>query len=415
MSTSENWGARLFLIFASISLPVCVFYPSSPNVTFSALGLCSLGFVLLRKELKNLVPPLHAICTFLVFTTWALIACLWSSTPETSLLNVGKIALAVLGAVSFYAAQTQPFNKQFSSWYFIGYYVALFLLILDEIINTHILRTLRGQSMDTPEYYHGVTLLVLSLWPLLNTLKGQHAGVKGLIIVLLGLGVFEMTDHAAKLALVLGLIAWAITYLNPRLILRAAAVLSAVILLAFPFALKEMDPAEVIHSSDFLLLKTSYHHRLFILKRTTNMIFEKPWIGHGLDFYRSTINKQLDPLVAQELDKIIKNPPGTPYNLDIVGQTTHPHNLSLQIWLELGAVGALLYALFILTSLWRLSGIQNRRYELSTFMGLYTSSFIIAHISFGAWQTWWLFSVGIILSLILWQITRAENNSPTNT
>ena len=176
-----------------------------------------------------------------------------------------------------------------------------------------------------------------------------------------------------------------------------------------------MDPAEVIHSSDFLLLKTSYHHRLFILKRTTNMIFEKPWIGHGLDFYRSTINKQLDPLVAQELDKIIKNPPGTPYNLDIVGRPTHPHNLSLQIWLELGAVGALLYALFILTSLWRLSGIQNRRYELSTFMGLYTSSFIIAHISFGAWQTWWLFSVGIILSLILWQITRAENNSPTNT
>ena len=70
--------------------------------------------------------------------------------------------------------------------------------------------------MDTPEYYHGVTLLVLLLWPLLNTLKGQHAGVKGLIIVLLGLGVFEMTDHAAKLALVLGLIAWAITYLNPQ-------------------------------------------------------------------------------------------------------------------------------------------------------------------------------------------------------
>ena len=104
MSTSENWGTRLFLIFASISLPVCVFYPSSPNVTFRPWACVVSVSYSFAKNSRTWFRPCMLYVLFLYLTTWALIACLWSSTPETSLLNVGKIALAVLGAVSFYAA-----------------------------------------------------------------------------------------------------------------------------------------------------------------------------------------------------------------------------------------------------------------------------------------------------------------------
>lgn len=408
MAQLETWTTRLFLLIAGISLPVCVFYPNTPNVTFSTLGLISLGLLIGHRELRNLIPPLRTIALFIFLALWALLACFWSDNPQRSLMDVAKIAIALLGAISFYAAQTTELQQRFTKWYTSGFNAALLLLILDEILDTRFLRALRGPYTDTPEYYHSITLLIFSLWPFLNTLKERHAGIKALLIALLLLAVFEMTDHAAKLALVVALVAWGITYINPKFFLRLAGVLSALIMLAFPLALKDMNPLEVIHNNEFILLKPSYHHRLFILKRATNIIFESPWIGHGLDGYRNKMQKHFDPSVGEYLNRVIENGPNATYNLEILSQTTHPHNLSLQIWIELGLVGAIIYALFLLTSLWRLSNIPDRRYELATFMGLYTSLFTIAHISFGAWQSWWLFSVGIILSTILWQITKRK-------
>lgn len=414
MTATEMWMNRVLLVFASISLPVCIFYPASPNMTYSALGLISLGLLVLRKNLGSLVPPLKHIWLFLGLILWALLACLWSPIPETSLHNVAKIPLAVLGAVSFYAARTQESDDRFMKVYAIGFDVALLLLILDETLNTHILRSLRGPNMATPEYYHGVTLLIFSLWPVLNAIKTQHAASKILLIGLLLLGVFEMTDHAAKLALLAGLIAWVIAYIQPRIVISTVAVLSAGFMLIFPFALKDMEPLEVIHEHQSLLMKQSYAHRLFILKRSTDMIFEQPLVGHGLDFYRTTINHpgltpaEKETLVTKELFNTLRRDPGEEYNLQLLSQTTHPHNLTLQIWLELGAVGAILYALFILTSLWKIARLPNCRFEQATFMGLFTSTFVVAHISFGAWQTWWLFGVSIIFALHLRQLSKAH-------
>jgi O-antigen ligase len=407
MGFPELWVTRLLLLIASLSLPVCIFSPASPNLTFSALGILSLLLLILRRDLGNIVLPLKYLSLFLVFTTWALMACLWSPKPSNSLLNVGKITAALMSAVSFYSIQRDSFHKQFMSWFTPGYEMAVFLLILDEILDTHILRTLRGAYADTPEYAHGISLLVIGIWPVLNSFKKKHAASSVLLVSITMVAIFQMTDHAAKLALVIGLALALITYIYPKISLRVGAILSAIIIFGFPFALRYMDPVEVIHDNQSLMLKTSYQHRLFILKRTTDLIFEQPWIGHGINAYRYTRDYSKQKDVHVELMKALENKPGSPYDLQTLGQSTHPHNLSLQIWYELGAVGALLYALFISISLWRLSCLTDRRYELSTFMGMYGAIITIAHVSFGAWQTWWLFSVSILLSLALWQTIRS--------
>ncbi len=403
MTLVDVWGTRLFLALAFLCLPICLFYPVTPNVTFGALLLLSFIFLLSQGRYSHILPPLKSIPFALLFTTWALVTCLWSPTPGSSLSSVGKIVITLIGANAFYVVQTEDLHKRFMRWFTAGFIIATALLLLDEVLNTYILRTLRGAHRDTPEYYHGITLLVLGIWPILNAYKHQHLSRRMLLTVAVIVGVFYMTDHAAKLAIIIGLVACLFTVTASKFFIRTAAVLSAVVILAFPFALKHMDPVEVIQNNKSLLMKPSYHHRLFILKRTTDMIFEDPWLGHGINSYRNTMIPEKKGQVADSQLRQFEEDPGQIYDIEVLGQGLHPHNLSLQIWYELGAVGAVLYALFLLASLWRISGLANRRYELSTFMGMYTSIFVIAHISFGAWQTWWLLSVGTLLSLTLWQ------------
>jgi O-antigen ligase len=406
MTLVERWGSQVFLLFAVTCLPISIFVPNSPNITFSALGVLSLIFLIINGESDRLIPPLKGALPFLVFIGWALATCMWSPQPSTSLANVGKITMALIASAAFYSAQREALYQQFIPRFTFGFYCALFLLIMDEILNTRILRMIRGPSADTVEYYHGLTIMIIALWPVMNALSNRHMASRALIITLVAVAVFQMTDHAAKLALFAGLVTWAITYISPKVFLRAAAILTAIIMLGFPFALKHMDPVAVIQDYPSLLLKPSYQHRLFILKRTTDLIFEQPIIGHGIDAFRSTSDIRTDEQVIAELERL-KNPGNNQaVDFELLGEASHPHNLSLQLWFELGAIGVILYALFISTLLWRLSTITDRRYQLSTFNAMYATIFVIGHISFGAWQTWWLFAVSILAALALWQTIR---------
>jgi O-antigen ligase len=408
MIIAQRWLTYTLLAFGAVCVPLSVYLPGSPNVTFAALGLLSLLMLITRRDLDEMVEPLNTISVFLLFLAWALVACYWSLTPVKSLIEILKISIAIAGAVAFYAVLTDSLYEKFMQVFTIGFVLALGFLTFDEILSLYVLKLFLGPNVEGHHYAHGITIVALGMWPLLNIFKNQNIALRILLIQAILLGILFMSDHAATLALLIGLATWLISYISPKIVMRVAAILSAIIILALPFALKEMDPVEVIEKTKSYLIKPSYRHRLFILKRTTNMIFEEPWIGHGINTFRSTIDPEKVKIVGIELTQVMEKGHAHPVDLQALGQSTHPHNLSLQIWYELGAIGAVLYALFVSLSLWRLSKLPNRRSELATFMGLYATMFTIAHISFGAWQTWWLFSAGIILSLTLWQTLRAR-------
>jgi O-antigen ligase len=76
----------------------------------------------------------------------------------------------------------------------------------------------------------------------------------------------------------------------------------------------------------------------------------------------------------------------------------HPHNAFLQVWVELGAVGALLLSLLVLWVLRCLAGAPDkiRRVGLITL----TSASAIALVSHGAWQGWWISAVALAAALL---------------
>ncbi|WP_162820162.1 O-antigen ligase family protein [Microvirga calopogonii] len=76
----------------------------------------------------------------------------------------------------------------------------------------------------------------------------------------------------------------------------------------------------------------------------------------------------------------------------------HPHNAFLQVWVELGTVGALLLSALVLWVLRRLSGAPAniRRAGLMTLM----TAGAIALVSHGAWQGWWIAAVSLAAALL---------------
>jgi O-antigen ligase len=67
----------------------------------------------------------------------------------------------------------------------------------------------------------------------------------------------------------------------------------------------------------------------------------------------------------------------------------HPHNNALQVWLELGAVGAVLAA--ALVALLMLAAGASPVAPAA--LGAAVAGAITGQLSFGAWQAWWIASV----------------------
>ena len=68
----------------------------------------------------------------------------------------------------------------------------------------------------------------------------------------------------------------------------------------------------------------------------------------------------------------------------------HPHNTILQLWLELGLPGIIMYlglGVFIFVS-----AVNHKRskFESSMIIGQFITILVIANLSFGVWQTWWM-------------------------
>jgi O-antigen ligase len=74
----------------------------------------------------------------------------------------------------------------------------------------------------------------------------------------------------------------------------------------------------------------------------------------------------------------------------------HPHNIALQIWLELGLFGALLFAAVLITIIFECAKKSRDPLNRAASLGLLSSFFIVALLSFSAWQAWWLSALMLI-------------------
>jgi O-antigen ligase len=226
----------------------------------------------------------------------------------------------------------------------------------------------------------GATAAVLLLWPALSCLLrgGRRRAALGLLALAL-VGVVCTFDLAAKVALLLGILAVAGSRLAPRLM--PAAVLGAVLLamLGAPLAAGALPSPE---ANARLGLPTSLHHRLTIWRYVAGRIDEHPWLGFGMESART---------LGESRSVAVTFPDGNKIDEELL--PLHPHDGPLQIRLELGLPGALLAAGFIALLCRRLIG------RPGVGVGVLTGGFLIAAVSYGVWQSWWLLALVLAGSL----------------
>jgi O-antigen ligase len=205
-------------------------------------------------------------------------------------------------------------------------------------------------------------------------------------LLVLGAGVLiSLPGETARLATIAGLAAALLSLAAPRLVPRLVGAGVAVLILLMPLLVAFVPQ---IPSAN---LPPSAVHRLVIWDFAAQRIAEKPLTGWGLEASRAMPGGQAQPDAAT-LDRLnIKAPAQRQFlALPHVGvMPLHPHNGALQLWLELGGIGALIGAALMLA----LGFAASRSAAPAVGAGILASAAVTGMLSFGLWQAWWVASL----------------------
>jgi O-antigen ligase len=94
------------------------------------------------------------------------------------------------------------------------------------------------------------------------------------------------------------------------------------------------------------------------------------------------------------------------------GIQLHPHNNPLQIWMELGVIGAVAAAAFWVLALGRLSRPRPDLAVAAT-AGC-AAAYLLFGVNFGVWQEWWLALGALVPLLAAMNTAPREADSPAD-
>ncbi|GAB4181457.1 MAG: hypothetical protein OHK0024_20370 [Thalassobaculales bacterium] len=329
---------------------------------------------------------------FAALAAWGLVSALWAIAPGESLDLVYRLALMAAGTLLLLAAAAQaPDGKAAAAAdaaILGGMLVGASLLVVEWASGGAIMALVSAKAHPLTALKPGSTVLVLLAWPAL-LVAWRRLGARGalaLLLVLL-LPLASLEGRTALLALLIGGAALALAWAAPRAagLLLGPGVAFGV--LAAPLLVALAHP--VIGAERLAAMPASGHHRLQIWKFAADHVFQAPLQGWGLNAARSF--------------------PGADAVIDAATRHTamplHPHNAALQVWLELGLVGAVLFAAILLVIARRIAAIPDRAGRAAAF-ALLASALTITMLSYGAWQNWWLSAEAIAAVLMAAALAR---------
>jgi exopolysaccharide production protein ExoQ len=138
-----------------------------------------------------------------------------------------------------------------------------------------------------------------------------------------------------------------------------------------------------------LKLSSTWEYRTWIWRFVVEHIEKKLFLGWGMDSSRF-IEGGREPVHGYEAFAVF------PEVLPL-----HPHNGFLQIWLELGAIGAVLIAAALAVLLLAIPRATEDKLAVAAYFSLAATYLAMGQVSFGIWQNWWLSTVIVALTFLL--------------
>lgn len=337
-----------------------------------------------------------------LLVVWALITALWAVEADRATERGLRLAIEALGGVGLLAlvAQVGAETRHRAIWgVAVGAALGCTIAIVDILAGGAVTGWVRGSAATgnwlTHAYSRGAAISALLLpaliaWAALVERGRSWALAAAAVVLALSLLAGSWTVVVALcLAAVAAVLAW-----RGRWVRNVVIAAAALFLLASPVLVGELLSVKAV-CSNLASIEPSLRHRLLIWDWTGARIAERPIAGWGFDNAR--VVPGADDEAAPETCALAGDwyLPGTLPNLPL-----HPHNGGLQIWLELGGIGAVLFAAMFLKLLragFRLSGPGVGASLVAAVAAGYGT---VAAASFGLWQGWWVGAQILILAFV---------------
>lgn len=348
--------------------------------------LLALTGLLVTPTLARARPPMLPIFALLPLLAWALISLHWSpAAPHLADLKKDKAlgaftAFKLVLELGFYGAAVAALGtlsrrsaRRAGAVMIVAAAALALITALDGALQAKIFQALRRASHDPirpdlamVKVSMGAYPLALLFWPCARILDAWRVRGRTIIIAAMAVLTIAGAHFTGADAPIAALLAGGLVWLGVRLIGKPVArALIPIVALPFIFA-----PMVVLWSvrSGFIawlhvLAPPSWDARLNIWAFATNETVKHPLRGWGIDASRMFGNAI--PL--------------------------HTHDAAIQLWLELGSIGAALAGAFFAWLAYRVVGRTGEdRRDGAMAAATLVAYLTIGGISFGVWQEWWI-------------------------
>jgi len=367
------------------------------QATGCALGISAfIGWVLDRKSGSYLRAawPLWLIA----FLLWAWVSTLWSSHDKALLWGGNASVLTALVLFMLFipliVLNTPERLKSALIWtVIVAGLVGVALLLIDAATGHSV--TFLGDPIkegEDPVYRagraemnlgRGQVSYALLLWPVAGLLMAKMK--RGALIALAAFIGLMISAQLNNLSIIIPTLLLAgsfavLAWFKPKLGLRLGFLIAIASLVFAPVLglMSSLFDAEMM--AKFPL---SWEHRLRMWSYSWELIQQAPLFGHGFDASRA-----YDALTFR-----------APDGRDIVVLSLHPHNIGLHIWLEIGLIGVLLAAGFLLSLMKLVIRICSEPSRAFVVTGLIVSIAASGAVTVGVWQHWWWALIVMAVSL----------------
>ncbi len=362
----------------------------APCVGFMALGVALRpsvwrnGFALLKPTRIFTEPLSAAALATVLFCAWVGVSGLWSPTPGAPWLAVTVLAGALCGGALVREALTASAKRAARfSWMYLAAVVVAVSVLMFEGLSGGYLRSIVPPVDASPLRFkdmtalgRGVTAVAPLVFPAIILLR-QTTGswviaVAPAAMALLAAAQFSV--FANVVAIVAGSFAFVAALAMPRATVGGLSLLFIVALLVAPFAFASMPIDAIIDGG--VSAPPSWAQRLIVWKEAGGEALGGCFpLGCGADYARAW---------SENAGSVAL--PNWPIPVSVM--PTHPHNVFIQIWLELGVFGVAALAVAFAASALGLLRLSFDRTAIAAVAGVLAATFISVMFEASLWQAW---------------------------
>lgn len=400
------------LPLVAFAFPIAIVFENKLTPVF-LIGLVAAAVLLARPLRPRLWPPLLA--GFALLLLWALVSAVWSIEAMLSLERFGRLAVTVAGGLflcAIAASRDADGQRAAGSAFVAGFLIAALLAILFRVL---VPAMPDGPGMarfiwERPLLSFGA-IAVVFFFPLAAMLERRPLMPLVPVALVAAVAVVALRGNSASLlALGIGVLACALVYLFGRRGVLAVAVALPLLFVSSAAIVRTADAPAILKERG-LTLPNSIGHRLIVWRFVYGKAQERPVMGWGLHTSRRMPDRETEVGDDPDYADIMAVTRFFP-EAKIEKIPMHPHNATLQLWLELGAVGLVLYAFLFGVCLWGMSRLGLSRIALASGTGGVVAVFVIGQVSFSAWQSWWLCTQFLAAAFFLFVVRKAPPASP---